>query len=217
MGINLEDGNAPPDLLAAKIEAVKRAARRSGVELFVNARTDVYLKRLVPPERAVAETIARAGRYRDAGCDGLFVPGLGQRDAIESIAGDIALPLNVMVLPSLAPVAELRKWGVRRLSAGSAVAAAALGAARRAAKQLLEEGRYEGLYVEPVGYAEMNALFPGPGRQPRSDIAGRRREAAGGGRRRNQAEPSRRAVASSTPQKRLPARDREKRKASHSP
>ena len=91
------------------------------------------------------------------------MPGLSQREAIQAIAGAVALPLNVMLLPNLAPVAELRAWGVRRVSAGSAVAAAALGAARRAAKQLLEEGRYESLYAEPVAYGEMNALFPGPG------------------------------------------------------
>jgi hypothetical protein len=33
----------------------------------VNARTDVYLRRLVPPEQAVAETIERGRRYLAAG------------------------------------------------------------------------------------------------------------------------------------------------------
>ena len=65
------------------------------------------------------------------------------------------------MLPKLAPVAELRSLGVRRLSAGSSICAAALGTARRAAKQLLAEGRYEELYAGPVAYAEMNALFQG--------------------------------------------------------
>jgi len=164
VGINLEDGSAPPELLAAKIEAVKQAAKASGVDLFVNARTDVYLKRLTPPERAASETIARARRYAEAGCDGLFVPGLAETGAIRAIAAAGRVPLNLMVLPQLPPVAELRACGVRRVSAGSAVCAAALGAARRAAKQLLAEGRYESLFSEPVAYAEMNALFPMPAR-----------------------------------------------------
>jgi len=163
VGINLEDGSGSPELLAAKIAAVKQAARRSGVDLFVNARTDVYLKKLAPPERAVEETIARGGRYLEAGCDGLFVPGLSSREAIQAIAAAVALPLNVMLLPSLAPIADLRAWGVRRVSAGSAVAAAALGAARRAVKQLQGDGRYESHYSETVAYAEMNSLFPAPG------------------------------------------------------
>jgi len=164
VGINLEDGSAPPELLAAKIAAVKQAARKLGVDLFLNARTDVYLKRLTPPERAVEETIARAGRYAEAGCDGLFVPGLAETGAIRAIADAVRLPVNLMVLPQLPPVAELRACGVRRVSAGAAVCAAALGAARRAAKQLLAEGRYESFFSEPVAYAEMNALFPMPAR-----------------------------------------------------
>lgn len=162
VGINLEDGTGAPELLAAKIGAVKQAARAAGVDLFVNARTDVYLKRLAPPERAIEETLARAKRYQEAGCDGLFVPGLARREAIEAIASAVALPLNVMLLPNLPPVAELRASGVRRVSAGGAVASAALGAARRATKQLLEEGRYESLFADAVAYPEMNALFPGP-------------------------------------------------------
>jgi len=164
VGINLEDGSEPPELLVAKIGAVKQAARGAGVDLFVNARTDVYLHRLVAPERALAETLARAKRYQEAGCDGLFVPGVSRRDEIEAIVGAVALPLNVLVLPKLASVTELRALGVRRLSAGSAVAAAALGAARRATRQLLEEGRYEGLYADPIPYPEMNALFAPPGK-----------------------------------------------------
>ncbi len=160
VGVNLEDGKAPPDLLAAKITAVKQAANRSGVDLFVNARTDVFLKRLTPPERAADETIARGRRYAEAGCDGFFVPGLSEPGAIRAIVGAVQLPVNVLVLPSLPPVAELRACGVRRLSAGSAVCAAAAGAARRAVKQLLVEGRYEGLFADPVAYTEMNALFP---------------------------------------------------------
>jgi 2-methylisocitrate lyase-like PEP mutase family enzyme len=162
VGINLEDGSGSPDLLAAKISAVKQAARGAGVDVFVNARTDVYLKRLVAPERALEETLARARQYQEAGCDGIFVPALSRREAVEAVVSGVALPLNLLLLPNLAPVAELRGWGVRRVSAGSAVASAALGAARLATKQLLEEGRYERLYAEPATHPEMNALFPGP-------------------------------------------------------
>ena len=46
VGINLEDGRRDPDLHAAKIEAARKAADATGVNLFINARTDVYLKGL---------------------------------------------------------------------------------------------------------------------------------------------------------------------------
>jgi 2-methylisocitrate lyase-like PEP mutase family enzyme len=159
VGINLEDGSGSPELLAVKIDAARQAAKRTGVDLFVNARTDVYLRRLTPPERAVEETIARGRRYAEAGADGFFVPGLSQPDQIQTVCRASSLPVNLLVLPNLAPVAELRAFGVRRLSAGSSICAAALGTARRAARQLLSEGRYQELYAGPVAYAEMNALF----------------------------------------------------------
>ena len=164
VGINVEDGSAPPELLCAKIAESKRAAARAGVDLFVNARTDVFLKGLVPPERAVTETIERACRYRAAGCDGVFVPGLRDAQAIREVAGAIELPLNVMVLPKLPLVPALRQLGVRRVSAGSAIAQAAYGIVRGAATQLLTEGRYDAMFETSVGYAELNALLSPPRR-----------------------------------------------------
>src|SRR5262249_57347140 len=56
VGVNLEDGSDPPDVLCGKIAVAKDAAARAGVDLFVNARTDVYPRPLVPPQRAGAAT-----------------------------------------------------------------------------------------------------------------------------------------------------------------
>jgi 2-methylisocitrate lyase-like PEP mutase family enzyme len=162
VGINLEDGAEPPDLLCAKIEAAKRAAARAGVELFVNARTDVYLRSLVPAEQAVEATIERMRRYRAAGCDGIFVPRLTAAAEVRTIVGAAEpLPVNVLAVPGLAPAAELQAWGVRRLSAGSAIAAAALGVARDLTKGFLRDGRSDALFAAPVEYGRMNALLAG--------------------------------------------------------
>ncbi len=159
VGVNLEDGGGPVDLLCAKIEVAKQVASRAGVDLFVNARTDVYLRGLVPKERAVAESIARGHRYRAAGCDGFFVPKISAAEEIRAIAGAVALPLNVLVMPGLAPVAELQALGVRRVSAGSGIAAAAFGVAQRATTQFLEDGRYDAMFETSADYRAMNDLF----------------------------------------------------------
>ena len=74
-GINIEDGKEPPPVLAEKIKAIKQACAREGVDVFVNARTDVYLKSLVPAEQQMDETLTRGRLYAQAGADGLFVPG----------------------------------------------------------------------------------------------------------------------------------------------
>ncbi len=125
----------------------------------MNARTDVYLRRLVPAERAEAEAIARGKKYLAAGADGFFVPALADPAAIRAIVAAVPLPLNLLIVPGLAPVAELQSLGVRRVSAGSAITQSAYGLAKRAALQLLKEGRYDLLQERAMTHPELNALF----------------------------------------------------------
>lgn len=155
VGVNLEDGAGSPDLLCVKIAAVKRAVPH----VFVNTRTDVVLRGLVAPERQVAETLDRARRYRDAGCDGLFVPKVSDSAMIRAIVDGTDLPVNVMLVPDLPSLAELRRLGVRRVSAGGAIAQAAHGLTRRLTAQLLADGGYGAAFEGAATYPELNALF----------------------------------------------------------
>jgi 2-methylisocitrate lyase-like PEP mutase family enzyme len=159
VGVNIEDGSGTPELLAAKIACAKEAAARRGVDLFVNARTDVYLRDLVPGSARVPETLARAARYRDAGADGLFVPKVVAPGDIREIASAAGLPLNVLAWPGLPPARELGALGVRRLSAGSAIAQNAWGRAAAVARAFLDRGRSEPLAENAMPYPEINALF----------------------------------------------------------
>jgi len=159
VGINIEDGKGAPELLCAKIEHAKRAAARLGVDLYVNARTDVYLRGLASGSAALEETIARGRRYRAAGCDGLFVPGIVEKNDISALVAAVDVPLNVLAWPGLPPAAELRALGVRRLSAGASVARAALGGAHAFAAAFLAEGRSDLPSILPMTSAQLNGLF----------------------------------------------------------
>ncbi|TSD12817.1 isocitrate lyase/phosphoenolpyruvate mutase family protein [Curtobacterium sp. KBS0715] len=158
VGINIEDGRLHPDALADRIGAARRAAERAGVPLFVNARTDVHLAGLVDPERLLAETLQRARRYRGAGADGVFVPGVRDVETIRALVESIDGPVNVMAGPGSPTVSELARLGVARISLGSAVAQAAYAVARQATAELLTSGTYDSL-VAGVDYADLNALF----------------------------------------------------------
>jgi len=158
VGINIEDGRLHPDALADRIGAARRAAERAGVPLFVNARTDVHLAGLVDPERLLAETLERARRYRGAGADGVFVPGVRDVETIRALVESIDGPVNVMAGPGSPTVAELARLGVARISLGSAVAQAAYGVVRQAAAELRTTGTYDSL-AAGVDYADLNALF----------------------------------------------------------
>jgi 2-methylisocitrate lyase-like PEP mutase family enzyme len=159
VGVNIEDGGASPDLLCLKIERAKRAGQHFGVDLFVNARTDVYLRGLAPEGKRVAETLARARLYRNAGASGLFVPGLRDQAEIKAVAAEAGLPLNVMAWPGLPTASELAQLGVRRLSAGSGIAQALWGKAAALAGDFLKTGRSDPLGEGAMAYGDINALF----------------------------------------------------------
>ena len=154
-GINIEDGRDAPDLLAAKIKAI----RALGKDIFINARADVYLKNLVPDGEKLAEMIRRATLYEAAGADGFFAPGMGELSAIEQVVHAITLPVNCLVQKTLPPLADLKRIGVRRISAGAAIGRAAYGAAVRAARMLLDDGKPDAIFASSADCPEFNASF----------------------------------------------------------
>ena len=133
--------------------AARAAGRRLGVDLFVNARTDVYLRGLVPAGARVAETLRRAKIYRDAGASGIFVPLPIEEDVLSRLAAGITLPLNAMGRPGMPSGPRLAQLGVRRLSSATGPFTAAYGAMLGATKAFLVDG-------DPTGYAAAGAGLP---------------------------------------------------------
>lgn len=158
-GINIEDGSRAPELLARKIEAIKNIAAKSGADIFVNARTDVFLAGLVEAPRRVEETLARGKLYQNAGADGLFVPALSEPAQIRAVVNGIGLPLNVLAWPGLPPADQLGELGVHRLSAGSGIAQVLWGQARKLAQDFLESGHSEPMGESSMPYPQLQSLF----------------------------------------------------------
>lgn len=118
-GINLEDGSESPELLCAKIRSCREAL--AGKELFINARTDIYLAGLAEGQTAVELCMQRAALYQAAGADGLFIPCLTEPLAIQQLCQAIQIPINLMWLADLPDKTELAALGVKRLSYGPAL------------------------------------------------------------------------------------------------
>ncbi|WP_299829923.1 isocitrate lyase/phosphoenolpyruvate mutase family protein [uncultured Roseobacter sp.] len=134
VGINFEDQIVKgaglytiPDQVA-RIEAARRAADTAGIPLFVNARTDVFLK--AGPDGVHADlmddALARQAAYTAAGADGIFVPGLTDGSLIRTICEEASLPVNVMMRGALKSVEEAAQFGVARVSFGPRPYAAAV-------------------------------------------------------------------------------------------
>lgn len=127
IGINFEDqivgGTGLHDIKtqAARIQAARLGATLDAVPIFINARTDLFLK-ADPADHAglVAEATLRATAYATSGADGFFVPGLKDPALIRQIVAASPLPVNVMMKGQPLPLSEIAKLGVARASFGPA-------------------------------------------------------------------------------------------------
>jgi 2-methylisocitrate lyase-like PEP mutase family enzyme len=144
IGINFEDRIIGADHLqtvkdqSARIRAVREAADETSIPLFINARTDVFLKTYPAKhdESQLDEALQRATAYADAGASGLFAPGLRDPELIEKLCERSTLPVNILALPDTPPPKTLAQLGVARISHGAApyrqIAAALTEAAKKA-------------------------------------------------------------------------------------
>lgn len=161
VGINIEDGSKAPELLCRKISAIRQMADAEGVQLYINARCDVYLRSLAAPEERVAETLRRASLYKAAGASGLFAAGVRDEAEIEAIAAACAMPLNVLVRPGFPPIARLEQLGVRRLSAGSDISERMLSYVSHAMQQFLADGSLAMPGAPVLTYPQLNGMMQG--------------------------------------------------------
>jgi 2-methylisocitrate lyase-like PEP mutase family enzyme len=144
VGVNFEDqviggdGLHAIDSQCARIAAVRAAAQKSGIDLFINARTDIFLK--TKPEAhedaLLDAAIERAGAYAAAGASGFFAPGLRQEKMIAKLCAAVSLPVNVIRLGESLPVARLAELGVARISHGPGPYRLAMQALKTAAEGL---------------------------------------------------------------------------------
>src|SRR6266404_3121757 len=124
VGINFEDRVVKGvclyavDRQAHRIAAMRDAADKQGIHLFINARTDLFLGQQGDPAQSVGEALDRAKAYASAGASGLFIPGLQDEALIGRICDGTALPVNVMVMDGVPSNERLSKLGVARISYG---------------------------------------------------------------------------------------------------
>jgi 2-methylisocitrate lyase-like PEP mutase family enzyme len=164
VGVNIEDALSETALAdverqAALIGAVRSTAQRYGVPLVINARTDVYMQPVADASTAFAEAVQRLNRYRAAGADCLFAPGLKDAATIGRLASALDGPLNILAVAGTPAVAELAALGVRRISQGSGPARAAIAATQRAATALHDDGTYDAFTRDAISYADANRLY----------------------------------------------------------
>ena len=162
-GGSIEDMSRDPqrpiyafEFAVERVRAAADAARALPFAFTLTARAENYLAGI----RDLRDTIRRLQAYQAAGADVLYAPGLTSREEIAAVVSSVDRPVNVVMGLEGARLSldELRALGVRRVSVGSALSRAALGAFLRAAREMRERGTFT-FAQDAISYRELNSMF----------------------------------------------------------
>src|SRR5271154_7326372 len=139
-----------------RVQAAVTAARALPFSFTLTARAENYLH----GRKDLKDTIKRLQAYQEAGADVLYAPGLATPDDIAAVVSSVDRPVNVVMgLQGVQlSLAELSAMGVKRVSVGSSLCRAALGAFLRAAQEMRESGTFT-YASEAVSPKEMSLIF----------------------------------------------------------
>jgi len=144
------------DLSVARVKAAVEAARSLPFHFTLTARAE----NLIHGKIDLQDTIRRLVAYADAGADVLFAPGLKTREQISEVVKAVApKPINIVLGSAGFDISfnELGDLGVKRVSLGSALARAALGAFQRAAIEIAQGGY--SFVDNAMPYSDLNRIF----------------------------------------------------------
>lgn len=160
-GLSIEDNSGRKDrplydvdLAVERIRAAKAAVEKSGVVL--TARAECFL--VGQPD--IDEVLRRLVAYANAGADCLYAPGIRERAQISAVVAAVApKPVNLLIGGAIGlTMADAASLGVQRISVGGALARAAWGGFIRAAKELAEQGTFDG-FTEAAPHSELQEFF----------------------------------------------------------
>ena len=163
VGGSIEDATGRPGdpvhdrgFAADRVRAAAEAARSLPFPFTLTARAENF----IVGRADLADTIERLQAFQEAGADVLYAPGVARREEIATLVRSVDRPVNVLMgLQGVRfTLGELADLGVKRVSVGSALCRAALGAFLRAAREMQERGSFT-FGDEAVGFRDLTALF----------------------------------------------------------
>jgi 2-methylisocitrate lyase-like PEP mutase family enzyme len=165
VGGSIEDASGDPGapiydftLAVERVAAAAEAVRRLPFPFTLTARAENFLH----GSADLDDTIRRLQAFERAGADVLYAPALPDIDAIRTVCQAVTKPVNILAgARQTHTVAELAEAGAKRISVGSALNRAALGAFLEAARELKDTGSV-GFIRDAAPFADIQALMPEP-------------------------------------------------------
>jgi 2-methylisocitrate lyase-like PEP mutase family enzyme len=164
-GCSIEDATTDPAapiydfaLAVERVAAAAEAAHAVPGGFVLTARAE----NLIRGRLDLDDTIRRLQAFEAAGADVLYAPGLRDLETVRTVCSAVSKPVNVIVVGGLAKatVAEMAAAGARRISIGSALSRAALGAVLTAAAEMRQGGFTWSQDLPGIG--ELSRFMTGP-------------------------------------------------------
>lgn len=162
-GASIEDATYEPDepifsreLAIERIRAAADAAHALPYPFTLTARSENFIR----GRPDLDDTVSRLRAFEAAGADVLYAPGLPDESALRRACSSVAKPVNYVAGfgPARFTLAQLKDFGVRRVSIGTSFCRAGLSAVVRAAREVLEKGSFD--YVDGIpSVADFNELI----------------------------------------------------------
>jgi 2-methylisocitrate lyase-like PEP mutase family enzyme len=141
---------------ADRVRAAAEAKQDLPYPFMLTARAENYLVGI--PD--LKDTIRRLQAYQEAGADVLYAPCITTREEITAVVSSVDRPVNFLMGTQAQrfTLAELSGMGVRRVSVGSALSMAAIGAFLRGAREMRDTGTFT-YTQEAAGFKEISDLL----------------------------------------------------------
>jgi len=142
VGANIEDRLKPLAESVRVMENAVKAGEAEGVAFQLNARTDAIVRGGDKPmQEKLQDAIERGRAFLDVGAALVFVPGVLDREATETLVNGLGRgKLSVIGLPGALKAAEYEELGVARITYGPTTQRHALTALKRLALSLYDGG-----------------------------------------------------------------------------
>lgn len=100
------------------VGGLRRAADAVGVHIVINARTDLFLRKVGDESDRTARAVARLTLAAEAGADSLYPVGFHTDEVYRELVAALPLPVNAIADPAAGDRSHLASLGVGRVSFG---------------------------------------------------------------------------------------------------
>jgi len=164
-GLSIEDSTGDParplfeiETAVERIRAARKSIDKAGGDALLVGRAEGFLH----GRPDIGQIVERLQAYANAGADCLYAPGIRTPDHIGAVVAGVApKPVNLLMgWPGDLTMHQIAALGVRRVSVGGALARSAWGGFMRAAKLIMEQGKFDG-FTDGASGKELDEFFRG--------------------------------------------------------